>query len=87
VLPEAPIALQGLGEVAVANGDFDTGLILLYAADAAATKMGLVRHAAELDAAAAAEKAVARVLDAELMDALKARGRALALDAAGELWR
>jgi predicted ATPase/class 3 adenylate cyclase len=85
VLPEAPIALQGLGEVAVANGDLETGLIFLSAADAAAGKMGLVRHPTELERAAAAEAAVRRVLGPEQLEVLRARGRALGLDAAREL--
>jgi tetratricopeptide (TPR) repeat protein len=85
VLPEAPIAVQGLGEVAVAKGDLETGLMLLAAAESAAAEMGLVRHSSDLDGAAAAEDAVGRVFDADLMSALKARGRALSIDAVRKL--
>lgn len=82
VLPEAPAALQGLGEVAAARNDAEECAILLGAAQAAAEEMGLQRHVGDVETARRALDIARTGLGDDEFGAAVAKGRALGLEAA-----
>jgi hypothetical protein len=79
VLPEAPLALLGMAETAVARGEAETGLVLLSASAAAAERMGLVLHPDEKDAAVKAENMIRWAVDSGRVDELAEQGRGMSL--------
>jgi predicted ATPase/class 3 adenylate cyclase len=85
VLPDAPLAMQGLGEVAVARADLEEGAVLLAAAENAAAGMGLVRHPGDAIAASRALDLVLKGIGPDALAAAIRRGGSLGLAAARSL--
>ena len=87
VVPEAPLALLGLAEAAVARGQTETGLVMLSASAAAAERMGLVLHVDDREAAVRAENVIRWGLDPTRVDQLFDLGRGMTLaEAAAYDW-
>jgi tetratricopeptide (TPR) repeat protein len=87
VRPDAPIAIEALGQLAVDAGEPERAAVLLGAAEGIRTRIGLEPAPPERRAAEAARARLGRTLGDERMDEVTARGRAMSTDEAADYAR